>query len=188
MSPQHIRQVILSLLSHCDVSYTVESYDQELHDLCLAFCKERGYSIGINSSGDSNPKGCAENEPSWLSYLKIGVYLSSIMYSHLKTDVPRLTYIALYASFIIYSDDLFKRDTELVASFGTRLIRGEKQGHPVLNALADLLNDSEMHFGPTGANIIFYDTVGYFTSLLLDYETPSLKVSTHYKHQYSVLM
>lgn len=167
----NIRQIILTLLAHCDVPYIVELYDQLLYDRCLVIFEERGYPIGSNSEQD------IDNEPSLLPFLPTGVYIASASDDHLKSDLPRLTYIALYSAFVTYLDDLFRRDVQSVALFGKRLMRGERQGHPVLDGLAHLLNETETHFGRTAANVIVHDTLGLLNSLLLEYETQGLHVS-----------
>ncbi|KAF5311046.1 hypothetical protein D9619_007675 [Psilocybe cf. subviscida] len=173
VSPQNIRQVILALLSHCEVPYAIKPYDQFLHDRCLGVCEERGYP-GIGSGYGSDQ---VHGEPSLLPFLPTGVWLAAEAYGHLKSDLPRLIYIALYTAFITYLDDLFKRDVESVALFGQRLIRGERQGHHVLDGLAHAMNDAETQFGRTAANIIIYDTLGYMNSLLIDHETQEVNLS-----------
>jgi hypothetical protein len=176
---QNIRQVILALLAHCEVPYIIKPYDQFLHDQCLAVCEARGYPIYSNSGCGTEPELNNYDEPSLLPFLPTGVYIASASYDHLKSDLPRITYIALYSTFVTYLDDLFKRDVERVALFSQRLMRGESHGHPVLDGLADLLTQTETHFGRTAANIIVHDTLGFFNSLLLDYETQGLNVSVN---------
>lgn len=172
----NVRQVVLDLLARCEVPYAVKPYDQVLHDRCLATCEERGYPIGATTSHGFDSKNDIDGERPLLHFLPTGVYMASNSYDHLKADVPRLIYVALFTTFVVFLDDLFKRDVESIALFGTRLMRGEKQGHPALDCLASLLNDTEMQFGRTVANIIVNDTLAFLNSLVLDYETQGLKV------------
>ncbi|KAF5329790.1 hypothetical protein D9619_009251 [Psilocybe cf. subviscida] len=174
---QDIRRVVLGLLADCEVPYVVRPYDQILHDHCLAVCEERGYPIGSHSDRDSDSKLGIDNKFSLLPFLPTGVSMSSITYGHLNLGLPRLTYIALFTTFLTYMDDLFKRDIESVALFAKRLVRGESQGHPVLDGLVEVLNDAETHFGRTVANIVVHDVLAFFNSLLLNYETQGLNWS-----------
>jgi hypothetical protein len=171
----NIRQVILALLAHCEVPYIVKPYDQFLHDRCVAICEERGYPIGSSSGSGSDSTHGSDRELSLLPFLETGVYYAATTYDY--PDLPRRIYIALYTAFVTNLDDLHRRDPERVALFGMRLMRGERHGHPVLDGLADILNETETHFGRTAATLIIHDTLGFVTSLSIDYETQGLKRS-----------
>lgn len=179
MSLTNVRSIILAMLARCEVPYAVKPYDQFLHDRCVAVCEERGYPIGLNSGPESNIKHDVEHKPTLLPFLPTGVCIASATYGYLKTDMPRLIYIALFTAFATYLDDFFKSDVESVALFRKRLTRGERQGHPMLDGLADLLNHTDTAFGHTAANMIVQDALGYLNSLLLDYETQSLIVRAY---------
>ena len=117
-----------------------------------------------------------DREYSVLPFLETGVYYAATTYNY-PDHLPRLVYIALYTAFVTNLDDLHRRDAESVALFGMRLMRGERHGHPVLDGLADLLNETEEHFGRTAATLIVHDTLGYVASLSIDHETQGVKVS-----------
>jgi len=104
-----------------------------------------------------------------------GVVMATTAYAHLNNKSTQIL-IALYTAFLIYLDDVFQHDVELVYCFNERFILCQAQDDPVLDGFASLLHEFPQHFGRVVSNIMITSTLNLVTALLLEFETQDMKV------------
>ncbi len=104
-----------------------------------------------------------------------GVIMATTAYAHLD-DQPTQIFIALYTALLIFLDDAFQEDVELVASFNSRFIRKEPQRHANLDVFAHLLHEMPSRFSSVAANIMVTSTLNLVTALALEHEMSSMMV------------
>lgn len=104
-----------------------------------------------------------------------GVGMATYTFCHLH-DRPTQMYIALYTGLLMYVEDYMQHDVEIVSAFNQKYIRGDPQGHPVLDALAALLHELPQRFEPIVANIILTSALNYITAVWLEHQTETLEV------------
>ncbi|KAF8957808.1 isoprenoid synthase domain-containing protein [Flammula alnicola] len=164
-----IRNIIGDLLIKCQIPYVVTPYDQELHDLCCAVARERGYPMGTDRS-----------VPSLLPFIQSGVIIASVAYGHLESEATRV-FISLYTAFLVYVDDAYQRDVQRVSVFNERFVLREPQEDPVLDGLADWLHEIPKHYERVAANIILTATLNLINASLLEFQTKGMQASIYAK-------
>ncbi|KAF4576377.1 terpene cyclase [Pleurotus pulmonarius] len=163
----HVRQCVNRFLTECKIPYIVKPFDQEFHEECCAEAARRGCPM-------EDAPGIRSISPKLVSGVGMAVYT----FGHLH-DRPTQIYIALYTGLLMYVEDYMQHDVENVSTFNQKYIRGEPQGHPVLDALAALLDELPQRFEPIVANIILTSALNYITAVWLEHQTETLELSPH---------
>ncbi|PIL25584.1 terpene synthase [Ganoderma sinense ZZ0214-1] len=104
-----------------------------------------------------------------------GCDLAKIIYGH--TDHEHQCYIALYTACIVYIDDLGNRHLEALANFSRRFVAGEKQPHPALDVLSDLLKESYDLWPDVGADAIVSGTLEAVSAMHVECTTGNMRIA-----------
>ncbi|KAF8803257.1 terpenoid synthase [Phlegmacium glaucopus] len=168
-STEDIRDVITEMLSQCHIPYYRTPYDHDLHDLCIQECKLKGYPIDK-----------AHGKDSILKYIPCGVIMASSAYGHLKTRSTQV-FITIYTAFVTWVDDTYTEHVRGIDTFNERFVTGQQQANDVLDGLARLLREINLHYYGTQANLILTSALNFITSIILEFETKGLTVSPHAK-------
>ena len=98
------------------------------------------------------------------------------------TDIENLIFnffTTLFTDYATYMDNMCARDTSLVAKFVDNFIYKKPQGHPVLDAYANLLLDMPNTFQEVVSNLMITSSLNLITAWLLEAEAPHMSVSCH---------
>lgn len=152
------KECIVSFLFRLDIPFPEVVYDHQFDELCSRAATSRGYPL-----------------LSLAPFIPGGVVMSTTAYVHLTDQASRII-IALYTAFLIYLDDIFQHDINVVRDFNHNFICGIKQSDPVLDAFASLLRELSQHWTRTVANLMIASTLNLVTALLLEFETSNMPV------------
>ncbi|KIJ11854.1 hypothetical protein PAXINDRAFT_83937, partial [Paxillus involutus ATCC 200175] len=162
-----IRTTICRLLAGCNVQYKVAPFDHALYQECFDVAVKRGY-----------PMSCSEPF-SVLPFLPIGVTYSMTSCAHI-TPRHNQIWIALCTACLFFVDDVPRRfPTELpsLRAFNNRLVRGEKQGNAVLDAVVDLLKETPRVFGGhVPADLLTTSIMDFATTTVMECETTNMHI------------
>lgn len=154
----HIRAIVDSMLEGCQIQCTAEPYDQAFHSLCVDECVKKSYPV--------------------TNHLEAGVFLAP-GYRHLPSQETQI-WIALFTGFAVGIDGLndasYYPDLEL---FSERLIKGQKQGHVLLETFANVLKEIPLHFRGLQAQIVLTSSINFISGCLIEHKTSGTSVS-HY--------
>ncbi|KAJ3801877.1 isoprenoid synthase domain-containing protein [Lentinula aff. detonsa] len=162
VAKQDISSAIRSFLSRCSIPYQKLPMDVTLLELCYTEATKRGYIV--------------EGPDPLKPFIPAGVTTAFTSYAHLGNTSAQV-WIALYTACAVYCDDKFQKDTDAVAVFSERLMRGQPQEDRALDAFADLILEIPRHFPRVTANIMVTSTLNFVNALLLEDQTKGLKVS-----------
>jgi len=120
------------------------------------------------------------SEPfSVLPFLPIGVTYSMTSCAHI-TPRHNQIWIALCTACLFFVDDVPRRfPTELpsLRAFNNRLVRGEKQGNAVLDAVVDLLKETPRVFGGhVPADLLTTSIMDFATTTVMECETTNMHI------------
>ncbi|KAG7100076.1 hypothetical protein E1B28_001859 [Marasmius oreades] len=101
-------------------------------------------------------------------YLSVGVEFILACYSHLPKR--NQVFVVIYTVLTLVLDDCFSQNNKQMEGFNERFAKGLPQGHPVLDALAQLLQDTSEYYNRVQANLIVTSTLDFVTSLIMDIE------------------
>ncbi|EDR03562.1 uncharacterized protein LACBIDRAFT_331339 [Laccaria bicolor S238N-H82] len=160
-----IKNAVTNLLAECNLPFPVTPYNHEFHNACCQVARSKGYAM------ETYP-GARSLHP----FMPGGVVMATTAYAHLDNKSTQI-FIALYTAFLIYLDDVFQHDIELVYCFNERFILCQPQDDPVLDGFASLLREFPQHFGRVVSNIMTTSTLNLVTALLLEHETQNMKSS-----------
>ncbi|TFK39619.1 isoprenoid synthase domain-containing protein, partial [Crucibulum laeve] len=167
-----IQNTISTYLSHCGIPYpTTIPADVEFESACWKRAMQRAYPMH-----DLGP------------YMTVGITIAAQAYSHLPNEEAKI-YIALYTTFMTYLDDSCQdeKGVQRIRAFCERFSQNLPQEDEVLDNFACLLRDLFRYWKPVIANMILTASLNFFTSLVLDYETRTLKVDS-LAHGYPALI
>jgi len=88
-------------------------------------------------------------------------------------------FIAIYTVFLTWVDDTYVEDVGGVDTFNERFITGWDQVNEVLDGLARLLREINLHYYGIQADVILTASLNYITSIILDSETQGMTVSIY---------
>jgi len=128
-------------------------------------CKLKGYPIDK-----------AHGKLSIIKCIPCGVIFASTSYGHLKNRSTQV-FIAIYTAFLTWVDDTYVEDVRGVDIFNERFITGRDQVNEVLDGLARLLREINLHYYGIQADVILTASLNYITSIILDFETQGMTVS-----------
>ncbi|KIJ11834.1 hypothetical protein PAXINDRAFT_101514 [Paxillus involutus ATCC 200175] len=169
---QRVRTTIRRLLVGCNVQYKVVPFDHALYHECFDVAVKRGYPM-------SSSEPC-----SVLPFLPIGVTYGANPGGHI-TPLPNQIWIALCTACLFFVEDIPRHlPTELpsIRTFNDRLVRGEKQGNAVLDAVAGLLKETPRIFGGhMPANLLTTSILDFVTTTVMEYETTNMQISASAK-------
>ncbi|KAJ3515470.1 hypothetical protein NLJ89_g1736 [Agrocybe chaxingu] len=164
-SPDDIRGVLSQFFKRCQISYSEQPYDLDLHNLCLKESHKNGYPVDSTSGQLSILKG-----------LPVGVVIAATSYTRLH-DREIQVFIALYTAFLVYLDDSITRDISGVDLFHERFIGGQPQANEVLESLACFLRGIHTRYSEIQANLIMTSTLKFITSVMLEHMTQNIQPS-----------
>ncbi|KAH7885526.1 isoprenoid synthase domain-containing protein [Phlebopus sp. FC_14] len=147
----------------CGVPSHATPMNQEFYQQCVDEAIRRGYPM--------------DGHRSVRTYLREGVVYSATALAHLDHQPTRI-WAALFTSCAIFVDDTASRASEVgyVYQFNGRFIQKEAQHNGVLDALADLLHETPVHFLPVPANLVTTSILNFVTANILEYETKDMDV------------
>ncbi|KAH7885529.1 isoprenoid synthase domain-containing protein [Phlebopus sp. FC_14] len=160
---ENIRRTIQALLMRCGVPSHATPMNQEFYQQCVDEAIRRGYPM--------------DGHRSVRTYLREGAVYSATALAHLDHQPTRI-WAALFTSCGLFVDDAASRASEVgyVYQFNDRFIQKEAQHNGVLDALADLLRETSVHFLPIPANLVTTSILNFVTASLLAYETKDMDV------------
>lgn len=157
-----VRKVIQSLLSRCDIPYPPPTVDREFVELCFQAAIEGGYPLTGEGSLRPFIMGCSA--------------MSITAYSHIPDERIRI-FITLYTAALVYMDDFYEHDVEVVRNFNQRFMQNQPHGDAVQDAFTKmLLTELPTIYNPFVANLITTSTLNYVNGLLLEHDTRGMKV------------
>ncbi|GJE96507.1 hypothetical protein PsYK624_127040 [Phanerochaete sordida] len=106
-------------------------------------------------------------------HMATGITMSAITYGHTALETQKL--IALYTGCVICIDD-DEVDAEALAQFAVRLQAGQRQLHPLLDRLAELLARMPEFFCGYAATAILADTINFVNSTLFEGELEGMRL------------
>ncbi|KAL0948107.1 hypothetical protein HGRIS_010725 [Hohenbuehelia grisea] len=172
-----LKEIVQDMVRRCDVPYTAIPFDTAFFDLCCADAKRRGCPMDDTArASTSNPTASLAQFRSIRPKLINGVGMATATFGHLR-DQNTKVYIAVYTALLMYVEDYLQNDVDLVSGFNARFVRGAKQAHPVLQALADLLGELQDRFEPVVASIVLTSALNYVSAIWLEHETDSLELT-----------
>ncbi|EJD41663.1 terpenoid synthase [Auricularia subglabra TFB-10046 SS5] len=135
----------------CDLQYPVDiSRDDYFYDLCYRTAVAKGYPV--HETGSLAP------------YLPVGVNMAATAHAHLP-DMNARVWIALYTAFLTASDDLFAEDVAPVKVFFRRMLLGQRQEHPALDGMAEVLAETAQHYDAIQDAMILTSSFNLITAL-----------------------
>ena len=155
--------MIKRFLKDCGMPYHVRESDQDLF----------GAACNVASKGGC----CMSGSLSLIPALRVGTSIGCTSYRHREFDIQLFT--TLFTDYATYMDNMCARDTSLVAKFVDNFICKKPQGHPVLDAYANLLLDMPNTFQEVVSNLMITSSLNLITAWLLEAEAPHMSVSCH---------
>ncbi|KAF5381860.1 hypothetical protein D9757_008347 [Collybiopsis confluens] len=137
--------------------------DEPFLELCHTEARKRGYMV--------------DGEEELRPFIIQGVAIAFTAYAHLPDSPTIQVWMALITAAAIYCDDKFLKDTSSVDVFCDRLLRGQPQADRALNAFAELIVETPMHFPRLTANLIVASIFNFINSIILDKQTLGMEVS-----------
>ncbi|KAI0366876.1 terpenoid synthase [Pilatotrama ljubarskyi] len=96
-------------------------------------------------------------------------------YAHLSYKHQLL--VAIYTTYVVYVDDIGNRDLEVLGQFGHRLLAREDLGDPVLERLAQQLQDMYDYYPRLSAHSITIATLDSVVGMYVEFTTRDMAVS-----------
>ena len=159
---EYCQRVLQEFLTSCSIPFYVTPLDERFTGLCVE---------------DATRRGCIMSGPqSFRPFITDGVAMSLTAYAHLN-DEDAMVYIAIYTAFLIYLEDIFHKDVDLVREFNTRFALHQPKGNAVLDALATFLMEMPERFGRVVANLMMTSTLNLITAVILEDELQNISVS-----------
>ncbi|KAM5533153.1 hypothetical protein V8D89_013201 [Ganoderma adspersum] len=109
--------------------------------------------------------------------------LTETTYSHISLE--HRCYVALYTACMLYGEDVGDQDPDAVTHFARRLVRGERQGHPIFDRLANLLKAAHVYWTDVGADSIVAGTIDALSATSIEFATadmPAIPSATRYPY------
>ena len=159
----YCRSTFQNFLDTCKIPFHTRELDQAL----------------FTAACDSASRfGCCMSGPlSVVPHLRMGAMMGSVPFGHRELDIQ--LFIALYTGYLLHMDDMCQRDASLVGNFIDTFTLHQPQGHPVLDAFAELLLDLPDKFGKVISNVMVTSALNMITALLLEVEVPDMSVSSY---------
>ncbi|TFK39594.1 isoprenoid synthase domain-containing protein [Crucibulum laeve] len=167
-----IQNTISTFFSRCGIPYpTTILADVEFESACWEHAMQRAYPLH-------------ELGP----FMEVGISIAMQAYSHLPNEEAKI-FIALYTAFMSYLDDSCRdeKGVQRIRAFVERFSQNQPHKDEVLDNFASFLRDVFRHWKPLIATMILTATLNFFNSLVLDYETRTLKIDS-LAHGYPGLM
>ncbi|KAJ3494392.1 hypothetical protein NLJ89_g10818 [Agrocybe chaxingu] len=165
-SNEAICEVFEDFFRRCDFHYEEVPYDIDLHNLCINEARKKGYPIDASAGNYSILKG-----------LPVGIVLASTAYAHLRNRELQV-FIALYTAFLGQIDTYFAHDISGIDHFTRHFVSGNQQANELLESLASFLRSVYDHYAGIQADIIIASALNFMTSMVLEYRTQGMKLST----------
>ncbi|KAG9312187.1 isoprenoid synthase domain-containing protein [Chiua virens] len=146
---QTIRETIRWVLAECNVTCKVTPFDHDFYRECVDEAVRRGFVV----EGDHSVQTC----------MRPGVLYASTAGRHLNSRATQ-RWLALYTSCTLYIDEVFfhfPSEIPEIYLFSDRLIGGQRQGNPVLDALTDILQETPDLFRSIPSKLIVTSTYGH---------------------------
>ncbi|KAG1794416.1 terpenoid synthase [Suillus plorans] len=155
-----IRQSVAQFLQRCGLQYKNITLDEAWLSECSKEAINRGYPMDAI-----------------LPYMAVGVAIMSNAYIHLPDHATKI-WICLFTAVCTCIDDMIKaEDLVHLYRFNERFMNCQPQGHPVMNALDELLREVACHYPAPVSNLIVTSSLDFMTSSLLDNETKDMPIS-----------
>ncbi|KAG1905331.1 isoprenoid synthase domain-containing protein [Suillus fuscotomentosus] len=144
----NIRQSIAEFLQRCGLQYKNVPLDETWYSECCQEATKRGYPMDTI-----------------LPYMSVGVAITSNAYGHLP-DRPTKMWICLFTAVCTCMDDIMISGENLVHlyRFNELFANCQPQGHPVLNALDELLREVACHYSAPASNLIVTSALDFISS------------------------
>jgi hypothetical protein len=166
MDTRDIRDLISSFLDGCNLVYPRRANDSKLEADCIAEAVQRQY--------------ITDKDQTLKRFIPAGVLIACNAYRHQRYDIQ--IFICLYTALLVYLDDVFEKDVELVRDFNYRFVTSRSHEDRMLNHLGKLLLEMPAMFGQVEANIMVTSTMNGLTSLLIEHEVRNIEVSIRAFH------
>jgi len=149
-----IKSICESLLRDLEIPFQVLKTNPAFYADCRQAARIRGIPLdGDDTVGPFFDDGCD---------------ISALAYAHLSYE--KQIYLALFTAIFLATDDVCKNDIHLVKDFSNRFIKGEKQGHPILDAYGLMLRELPNVFKPAIAQAMLQSGLDLFVGLVFEYE------------------
>lgn len=159
--------VILAFCQRCEIPYERLTPTPDFLQACEADIKRRlTAAIGAPPTAEY----LAELRPWSTTGFTLG-----FGYLHLPT-LEDAVFVGSFTTLTVCSDDIFEKETDLVAGFQTRFMNNQPHGHPILDALAALLREIPTLWEPVLANMLVTSTLNFINSMLHEDKTRDLQV------------
>ncbi len=157
-----IRHIILSMLQKQKLASRALTLDQSFVQRCL----DEAASLGC-------PMEPVGDHPSFHNSTTIGAAIAFFAYNYIKDEDVKV-YIGTYTSIIIYIEDTFGNNPEVVYDFNARFTSGQPQRSPVLAAFARHLRQATLYFNDLQTSAIIIGSLNWVASLWMEDHFPDV--------------
>lgn len=159
---EQIKDTIRTFLRRWDVAYPpTPDYDAAFATLLQEECTRRGVPL-------SGPH-------SVMRFVTASVWLAQVAFAH--APLERRLFVGIFNTLILYVDDRLLNDLNIAREFTGRLVRGESQADPVVEALAQLVREITVRFKESlKANIMVANIINFVSGVLLEDEMKGMTV------------
>ncbi|KAI1793514.1 terpenoid synthase [Ganoderma leucocontextum] len=155
-----LREVVHAFLSRSNYQSPNTPHDLELRAKIAAEIDRWSLDIDPNMVSKMVETSCSYTETA---------------YAH--TSPEHRSYIALYTACMLYGEDVGSQDPDAVSEFARRLVRGERQVHPIFDRLADLLKDAHVYWTDVGADAVITGTVDALSATHIEFATSGMRIA-----------
>ncbi|KAF8629915.1 hypothetical protein AX15_003193 [Amanita polypyramis BW_CC] len=164
VSKDDIKATVLDFFQKCEAPLKLVEFDDELY----AASRDKIIQLGY-------PLDDAITMKYFHPFLKDAVYATVASYPHLE-DITIRAFITSYVALFLPIDDYFADEPGPVGEFNSRLIRGIKQAHPLLEAYACLLHEVPNYWDPAMADMMRQSAMTFLTSLVVERQLRDAKL------------
>ena len=176
VSKDDIRATVLDFFQKCNAPLKAVQFDNKLY----AAAHDKVIQLGY-------PLDDAMTMKTFHPFLTDAVYATVASYPHLK-DITIRAFIASYIALFSPISDYFADKPDPVGEFNSRLIRGAKQAHPLLDAYAHLLYELPKYWDPTMADMMRQSAMTFLTSMVVERQLKDAEVSLRFSSHIKIIL
>ncbi|KAF8634532.1 hypothetical protein AX15_000831 [Amanita polypyramis BW_CC] len=163
---KEVKNAIIDLFQKLDIPLTVAGINKELY----SDARERILQLGY-------PLNDATTMEAFEPHLIVGADMIATIYPASGKDADLRTYMAAFNSLIIACDNIFADNPDLITVFNNRLVQGQQQDHPLLEASAQCVQELSKYWDPIMADILRQSTMSFITALTMEHRLKNTQLS-----------